>query len=252
MAEFEKTPEFEETAEVEFHTHTHVNRNAEIVSDDNKNNSFKVHHIIKVTNGSLESALHLIGYSFTQIREFNHWLTIRDDVGQNQIFSCTANKIPLSIKKERPPGAHIVEYDNKLYGVVVIDGEALICGCIKRVMKPQDTHENNLHSEKGVFINKTSDGLNWSVMNRSQVGKSITQGKHIISVAESGSLLIIPNAVSGHGSKHQPDAGLLLVLGKCFFYFLKYNYISHAFIHMHSFTCINEKLSFKVYCDIIL
>jgi len=198
---------------VKYHTVVNVDQNAnKVITNRSDRNKLVVNHVIKVVNGTLESVLHLIGYSYMQIRKINRQLSIRYDPEQNKQFELSLfdDQIDADLKKSRPSRAHIVQYDNRLYGVIIDEGIARICGHISRVIPRLKDDNNNVSHERGVIINRNSNGDNWLSCHK-EVRDYIENGKHMMCVSEKGALLIVPNSDC---SRHQFDNKLLLVLGK--------------------------------------
>jgi hypothetical protein len=198
---------------VKYHTIVYVDQNGNIETNNN-HKKLMVNNVIKVINGTLESVLHLIGYSYMQIRKLNRELSIRYDTEQNREFvlSLFESQINDDLKKSRPVRTHIVLYDNRLYGVIIDKGIARICGHINRVISCPKDDNNNVPHMRGIRIDRTNNENNWFSCD-TEVRNLIENGKHIIEVSEKGALFIVSN---GERIGHQFDDQLLLIIGHGF------------------------------------
>ena len=173
-----------------------------------------VNNVVKVINGSLESVLHLIGYSFTQIKQINRQLAIKYSPEQNQEFELSYTERQMSnmsadIVHKRPSRPHILQFEDHLYAVIVDRGVARICGQISQVIpKTLKTTQISLFM-RGHKI--SGNGGNVEKLSRNEeVRKHIDSGHHIVIVSEKGSLSVVPNDDT---TGHQYDKKVTLILG---------------------------------------
>ena len=168
--------------------------------------------LVKVIAGSLDSCLHLIGYSFLQIKQINRQLAIKYKPNQKTEFDLSyfKNDISDELKNGRPTRAHVVEWDNRLYGVIVDKGRETVCGQICTVIpKTVDSSDRPLE-KRGIKV--TSNGIK-ELDNREEVRQLFKCGKNFVFVSEKGSVFVVPDYTN---DGHNYEKELTLILGNIF------------------------------------
>ena len=178
--------------------------------------NYGINNVVKVINGSLESVLHLIGFSLTQLKQINRELALNRSTQQKDEFEFSLTESEISenyqkLLKERPSRAHVIEHENRLYGVVVDEGMARICGQIKRIIPKRVTADNNSILNRGIKIS-TNSSEGQHLKYEDEVKKHIESGQHCVIVSEKGSAFVVPSDSTGH----QYETPLTLVLGHGF------------------------------------
>lgn len=177
---------------------------------DNLKDRFVVENVIRVIAGTLEEVLHLIGYSYLQIKKINRQLAITYPHKQKTEFelSYSENQIPDEIKNGRPTRAHIVEWEKQLYGVIVDEGIARICGQISTTIGKMVDGVRTSVTERGVRVIDSERVLQNVSEEEQQL--LVRSGKHFVMVSEKGWLFVVTNTGQ---EGHQCNKNLTLVLG---------------------------------------
>ena len=192
--------------------HTTVNaeeaKNDRIDTDD----AFAVNNVVKVIDGTLSSVLHLIGYSYLQIKQINRQLAIKYRTQQKSKFdlSYLESQISDELKNGRPSRAHIVEWNNQLYGVIVDEGKERICGLIRRTIPKTVVSDKRPITKRAILVDNCQSTVQ-EMKSETEIRHFIKSGKNLVIASEKGWIFVVAKSVN---IEHENE--LTLVLGICY------------------------------------